>query len=71
MKQYHLVKYIFDGVCHGTVPWQADVSEWLQILVLALGIIHPKDTKKESGILLKMVKSQQLMEIIMEMINLE
>lgn len=23
MKQYHLVKYIFDGVCHGTVPWQA------------------------------------------------
>ena len=28
-------------------------------------------TKKEIGILLKMVKSQQLMEIIMEMINLE
>ncbi len=28
MKQYHLVKYIFDGVCHGTVPWQAAFSQY-------------------------------------------
>lgn len=28
MKQYHLVKYIFDGVCHGTVPWQANAISY-------------------------------------------